>query len=347
MIKSRPEQQATVLRVFSSCGQKRASHGLNAITFRQLRFLTNYDCTRGFLQGLHPKWKTLFLCRSRHLRSHAPKACTRRIEIITAGCPRPSAICGGSRQRARGWSQLLWSSGVLSGQADASVPGAVLQTVRTLLSKYPRLLLPAQLDSPTVLQTPYLADPLPAPPEPAIQQHLWGHLGSLRGPYDLENDLARRNGGSALPFSKEEDRFDHFNCIVHCYLCHALDPQIWLAFKVAAAAAAKHIYLQTTVSSIPRKCTICPATARLLQTASWWLSSLLFLCRLLLDARNLGKTFADIAKMLPARNITTLRKHYSMLTKPKVSACTVHADNAGPDCSLDCSLQSTREASQC
>ncbi|DBA98834.1 TPA: hypothetical protein ACH3X1_014596 [Trebouxia sp. C0004] len=39
--------------------------------------------------------------------------------------------------------------------------------------------------------------------------------------------------------------------------------------------------------------------------------------RLLLDARSLGRTFVDIAKMLPARNVTQLRKHYSMICKPK------------------------------
>ena len=42
-------------------------------------------------------------------------------------------------------------------------------------------------------------------------------------------------------------------------------------------------------------------------------------CRLLMDARSLGKTFADISKMLPARNLTILRKQYNMLTKTKVS----------------------------
>ena len=41
-------------------------------------------------------------------------------------------------------------------------------------------------------------------------------------------------------------------------------------------------------------------------------------CRLILDARNLGKTFTDIAKMLPARNVTTLRKHYTIMSKSKV-----------------------------
>ena len=38
-----------------------------------------------------------------------------------------------------------------------------------------------------------------------------------------------------------------------------------------------------------------------------------------MDARSLGKTFADISKMLPARNLTILRKQYNMLTKTKVS----------------------------
>ena len=51
-------------------------------------------------------------------------------------------------------------------------------------------------------------DPVPAPPEPAIQPHLWGYLGSLKGSLDVDGDLARRNGGNALPFSKEEDRCD-------------------------------------------------------------------------------------------------------------------------------------------
>ncbi|KAL0032654.1 hypothetical protein WJX79_000612 [Trebouxia sp. C0005] len=88
-------------------------------------------------------------------------------------------------------------------------------------------------------------DPVPALPEPIFPSHILGYLGSsLRGSRDLDSDVAGRNGGLALPFSKEEDR-------------------------------------------------------------------------LLLDARSLGRTFADIAKMLPARNVTQLRKHYSVICKPK------------------------------
>ncbi|KAA6417048.1 MAG: hypothetical protein FRX49_12990, partial [Trebouxia sp. A1-2] len=87
--------------------------------------------------------------------------------------------------------------------------------------------------------------PVPALPEPIFPSHILGYLGSsLRGSRDLDSDVAGRNGGLALPFSKEEDR-------------------------------------------------------------------------LLLDARSLGRTFADIAKMLPARNVTQLRKHYSVICKPK------------------------------
>ncbi|DBB15448.1 hypothetical protein WJX82_010599 [Trebouxia sp. C0006] len=88
-------------------------------------------------------------------------------------------------------------------------------------------------------------DPVPALPEPIFPSHILGYLGSsLRGSRDLDSDVAGRNGGLALPFSKEEDR-------------------------------------------------------------------------LLLDAKSLGRTFADIAKMLPARNVTQLRKHYSIICKPK------------------------------
>lgn len=46
--------------------------------------------------------------------------------------------------------------------------------------------------------------------------------------------------------------------------------------------------------------------------------------RLILDARNLGKTFTDIARMLPARNVTTLRKHYAIISKPKVLLTPLH-----------------------
>ena len=54
------------------------------------------------------------------------------------------------------------------------------------------------------------ADPVPALPEPIFPSHILGYLGSsLRGSRDLDSDVAGRNGGLALPFSKEEDRYDH------------------------------------------------------------------------------------------------------------------------------------------
>ena len=54
------------------------------------------------------------------------------------------------------------------------------------------------------------ADPLPALPEPLFPSHILGYLGSsLRGSRDLDSDVVGRNGGLALPFSKEEDRYDH------------------------------------------------------------------------------------------------------------------------------------------
>ena len=59
--------------------------------------------------------------------------------------------------------------------------------------------------------------------------------------------------------------------------------------------------------------TTCPTSATSIAYSLKHLS-----CRLILDARNLGKTFTDIAKMLPARNVTTLRKHYAIISKPKV-----------------------------
>ena len=57
-------------------------------------------------------------------------------------------------------------------------------------------------------------------------------------------------------------------------------------------------------------------------------------CRLILDARNLGKTFTDIAKMLPARNVTALRKHYTIMSKPKVCLMCLHwlQSDAVPHC---------------
>lgn len=54
------------------------------------------------------------------------------------------------------------------------------------------------------------ADPVPALPEPIFPSHILGYLGSsLRGSRDLDSDVAGRNGGLALPFSKEEDRYSH------------------------------------------------------------------------------------------------------------------------------------------
>ena len=48
------------------------------------------------------------------------------------------------------------------------------------------------------------ADPVPALPEPIFPSHILGYLGSsLRGSRDLDSDVAGRNGGLALPFSKE------------------------------------------------------------------------------------------------------------------------------------------------
>ena len=54
------------------------------------------------------------------------------------------------------------------------------------------------------------ADPVPALPEPIFPSHILGYLGSsLRSSRDLDSDVAGRNGGLALPFSKEEDRYGH------------------------------------------------------------------------------------------------------------------------------------------
>ena len=69
---------------------------------------------------------------------------------------------------------------------------------------------------------PDAADPTPAPPDP-IQSQVLAYFGSsLKGSADLDSDAARRNGGFALPFSKEEDRYDHnHRCLQGPYTCPA------------------------------------------------------------------------------------------------------------------------------
>lgn len=141
--------------------------------------------------------------------SHETEKIAARHDCGSAGPARPVPLRGGFSPGTGCRNQLLWSSNLPGCKTSSSLSSSVLQAVCSFFSRYPQ----TNDTHDAVKHTNSMhacADPVPALPEPIFPSHILGYLGSsLRGSRDLDSDVAGRNGGLALPFNKEEDRYDH------------------------------------------------------------------------------------------------------------------------------------------